>query len=288
MTGRVVVGYNGSAAGDRAVAWAAKRAAARGLGLRIVHVIDGVIDARNSGELLLAVQTKAQQLLEVAAAVARVLEPDLTVETDVEQGDPLEVFVRLSEDAELLVVGSDWAGEGRPSRRGTRSLRIAAASAAPVAVIPDIDVSGRSGVVVGVDGSELSEHARAFAAAEADLVHQPLMAVHGWMLPNMTGYNAGYPVDYVDYSPELATALEEGAQETLSLALGGLAADYPDLPVRRVVAEGIPEMLLADEAEKASLLVVGSRGHGAVVRLLLGSVSHAVLAHLLAPTVIVR
>jgi nucleotide-binding universal stress UspA family protein len=70
-------------------------------------------------------------------------------------------------------------------------------------------------------------------------------------------------------------------EQELALAesLAGWSEKYPDVEVDRRVVLGQPVQTLVDAADGAQLLVVGSRGRGAVRSALLGSVSHGV-AHL--------
>ncbi|MRG60440.1 universal stress protein [Agromyces sp. CFH 90414] len=280
----IVVGVStGGDACERTVRWAAERAAARSLPLRLVHVVDSAIEATGDAELLLAAHTAAGDSLATARETAERAAPAISITADLEQGQAVEVFERLSRQADLLVVGSDWHGGKRPSRRGVHSLRIAAASHAPVAVIPDIDTSARRGVVVGVDGSEQGRRALDFAVVEARSLGEPLIAVHAWDIAVMVGGEYGYGVAMVG-TDELSSA----AAEVLDDALAPIVAEQPDLEIDRRVVAGDPVTALVDESAAASLLVVGSHGRGALARFLLGSVSHGVLAHLEGPTVVVR
>lgn len=283
----IAVGVStGGSATMRAVRWAAERASARGLTLRLVHVVDeseGLGAESTGGELLRAAEDRAHGCLDEASFAAAGVDPALEVVTTLERGSPVEVFERISDGAAMLVVGSDWHGGKRASRRRVHSLRIAAASHAPVAVIPDLDLSGRSGVVVGVDGSHISDNALAFAAEEADRMGEPLIAVHSWDVVAMVGGEYGYG------APVIATDdLARAESEILDAALAQVVTDHPGLDVRRVVVAGDPVHDLSDAAAGATLLVVGSHGRGVIARFLLGSVSQGVLANLEAPTVVIR
>lgn len=281
MATRMLVGVRNFDTSRTAVRWAAERAASRGLGLHLIHIVDeGIRRAGNAG-LLQAAQSDVEHLLGSAAELARTVAPGLVVTTESREGDPQAALIALSQDAEMVVVGSDSTGIDSGRRHGNRGFRIAAASSTPVAVIPTIDLAGRDGVVVGVDGSPTSEHALVFAVEEADRLRQPLIAVNAWPNPVVYGYDLAFPVEYVE-------DLTEIGNETLSRALEPVMARYPNVPVKRIVAEGDPITVLSEVAEDASLIVVGSHGRGAVARFLLGSVSHGVLARLSAPTVIVR
>jgi nucleotide-binding universal stress UspA family protein len=59
--------------------------------------------------------------------------------------------------------------------------------------------------------------------------------------------------------------------------LAGWELKYPDVAVTPVLADGGPARVLIEQASRAQLLVIGSRGKGEFAGLLLGSVSHAVL-----------
>ena len=280
----IVVGVSTAAkAGLHAVRWAARRASMRATRLHIVHVIDAAVEAKRNAELMAAAKAEAQEAIDAGVAAAREIDPNLEIVTTFEHGPATEVFDELSRNAELLVVGSDWRGGQRPSRRGVHSLRIAAGSHVPVAVIPDIDVAGRRGVVVGVDGSESSSATLEFAAAEAERLGEPLIAVHAWDIGVIVGAEYGYGVSMVD-DGDLSTA----ARELLDTALKPVVAAHPNLDIDRRVVIGDPVIALSEAADKASLLVVGTHGRGALARFLLGSVSHGMLAHLEGPTVVVR
>ncbi|MFF2274757.1 universal stress protein [Agromyces sp. NPDC058126] len=280
----IVVGVGAAeGAGLLAVRWAAEQASARRSTLRLLHVVDEAIEASGDADLLLAVLDAARASLAVAADAARAVDPSLEIVTDLEQGAPIAHFERRSRAAELLVVASDTHGGKRPSRRGVHSLRIAAASHAPVAVVPDIDVSARSGVAVGIDGSDVGARALEFAATEAERLDCPLIAVHAWDLALMAGGEYGYGV-----SAFAMDDLTRAAHEVLADALVPLDRSHPGLEIDRRVIAGDPVVALADAAAEAELLVVGSHGRSALARFLLGSVSHGVLARLEAPTVVVR
>ncbi|MCD2444217.1 universal stress protein [Agromyces sp. SYSU K20354] len=280
----IIVGVSTAVdAGLHAVRWAARRASMRGARLHIVHVIDLAVETTRDADLMAAAKAEAQGAIDAAIAIAIEVDPDLEVVTTFEHGPATEVFDELSRNAELLVVGSDWHGGKRPSRRGVHSLRIAAGSHVPVAVIPDIDVTGRRGVVVGVDGSASSATTLEFAASEAERLGEPLIAVHAWDLGVIVGAEYGYGVSMVDDGD-----LSSAARELLETALQPVVAAHPELEIDQRVVVGDPVVALSDAADEASLLVVGSHGRGALARFLLGSVSHGILAHLEGPTVVVR
>ena len=134
-------------------------------------------------------------------------------------------------------------------------------------------------IVVGIDGSPSSELALRWAAQEAISRHAGLDVVHAWSVPYSL-YPDGVLID--------GEAFGQEAQGVLDDAIGSLAADGlvpPD--VRPILVGGVPAPALLTAAEGAQLLVVGSRGHGGFVGLLLGSVSQRCVEHAPCPVAVV-
>lgn len=133
------------------------------------------------------------------------------------------------------------------------------------------------GVVVGVDGSPSSEHALRWAAGQARLTGRDLHAVITWDVPVM--YDMPLTGEF-DWSGDAARALAK----TVENVLGEPDASH----VLRHVIQGGPARVLIDAGRDADLLVVGSRGHGGLPGLLIGSVSQHVIAHAACPLVLVH
>ncbi len=133
-------------------------------------------------------------------------------------------------------------------------------------------------VVVGFDGSPSATAALEWAARYAALTGARLRAVSAWGYPN----TLGYPIVYGNEN------FEETARNTLHEAIGRVLVAHPGLAAEELVAEGTAIEVLLQEAKGASLLVVGSRGHGGFVGMLLGSVSAHAVHHAHCPVVVVR
>ncbi|SJM70961.1 universal stress protein [Gulosibacter sp. 10] len=283
MTSRIVVGINGSHADGSAVAWAARLAAREGGSLLLFTAVDP-LPRVGTVEGVESVEEWANDLLSGHAEAARKIAPDVELRTEVQRTSSLPAtFEEVSSRASLLVIGSDAGDELRGRHPG--SIRIAAVSKCPVVAVPDEDVSGRRGVVVGADGSDTSAKAIDFAAAEAAASGEPLIAVMSWQSDVAYGYGYGYAFAYVD---DFQQAMEASCQEELDVALERVTSTYPDLEIQRVIAEGRPSAVLNEAAAAARMLVVGSHGRGAFRRLLLGSVSHELLGSIVVPTAVVR
>ena len=136
-------------------------------------------------------------------------------------------------------------------------------------------------IVVGVDGSEESKEALRWAHEEALLREASVRAVCAWHDPYLVTPGFGPPQDF---APD---ALRERAVELLDAIIADVAS-YSEVHVDATVAEGRAASVLVDAADGADLLVVGSRGHGGFVGLLLGSVSQQCVTHAPCPVLVVR
>ena len=280
MNRMIVVGIDDSAAGETALVWAMARAANVKSPVMLMHTVyeTWLADGYGYYDSILDAEKK---LLAEAAARAEVLAPAVTTQTELRTGSAPRVLSELSKDASLVVVGTDQKGRVEGELFGSVSLQIAALSTCPVAVIPSLPATERSGVYVGVDGSADSIAAVAFAAAEADRTGQELYALYAVHLPNRRVLRS-IPADAV-------TERMEEERVVLAESVAGLTTQYPDLVVHQVLeTDESPARALVAAARTAQLLVVGSRGRGSLQRLLMGSVSHEVLLHITCPTIVTR
>ena len=133
-------------------------------------------------------------------------------------------------------------------------------------------------IVVGVDGSDHSQHALRWAIEEAEIRHAELTTVFAWQFP-LIGIPGAFDRD----------SLEAEAKQFLTAEV---AASQPpkDLTINTVVAQGDPSasLLAACQNANADLLVIGSRGREGFVGLLLGSVGQECAVHAPCPVVIVK
>lgn len=136
-------------------------------------------------------------------------------------------------------------------------------------------------IVVGVDGSAGADEAITFAAREARLRGATLNLVTGWHVPSVAYEGVGMTV------AATRAEFEEDANRRLEGVAERLASEFDGLTIERVVREGRAASVLVREAREAALLVVGSRGHGGFVGLLVGSVSSECAHHAPCPIAIV-
>ena len=132
-------------------------------------------------------------------------------------------------------------------------------------------------VLVGIDGSPVSELATAIAFDEASRRHVELIALHAWS-------DAGvFDFPGMDWS-----SLKSSEDEVLAERLAGWQERYPDVTVHRHVVCDRPARQLIERAEAAQLVVVGSHGRGGFAGMLLGSVSAAVVQAARMPVIVAR
>lgn len=136
-------------------------------------------------------------------------------------------------------------------------------------------------IVVGVDGSATARRALEWAAAEAVQRDATLVVLHAWKIPPLAYGASGYGT--LADRDELARAAAETLQNQLD------RSDLPRLtqPPQSLIIEGPAGEAILDAAKDAELIVVGSRGHGELTQLFIGSVSQHVLHHARVPVVVV-
>jgi nucleotide-binding universal stress UspA family protein len=131
-------------------------------------------------------------------------------------------------------------------------------------------------IVVGIDGSENSDHALDWAAAEAARHAVPLHLLHAVNL------------DWLVAAALISEPSEQpSADQQLDLACARVRDAFPDLRVSAQVTTGSPAHDLVDSSRNARQVVLGAHGSGRS-RVPLGSVATAVSAHASCPVVVVR
>lgn len=257
-TGPVVVGIDGSRCAILAAKWAATEAAARQVELRLVHVVaDADTELR-----------AAQQALTVAAAAARTVEA-VEVETAVAVGRPHSSLLSQSHSATMVVVGSVGVGFLPRMLLGSTAAALAAGASCPVALVrEDHRVRPRSApVIVGVNGTHLDDTLVGASIHEARIRGTHVLAVR-----------AEYSIrrdPHGDRELGVADNFEEeirGRAERWQTAIRGVHVDT-------LVRQGSAAEELSTLSRHGQLLVVGSRGRGAVAGTVLGSTSQSLIYH---------
>ncbi|MDR6141514.1 nucleotide-binding universal stress UspA family protein [Microbacterium foliorum] len=245
MPARFVLGIGDPQAANGAEAWADFHASRTGVPLVRVHV--GPVDSDSASRRMR--ESTSRESVHLAGALP-------------------EALARFVNADDTLVIGTGKTGFIRSRVFGSLSLQIAAEVDCTVAVVPQVDLRFRRGVVAGVKDDDLLVPVVRACADEARARNQPIQLIHS----SFTGL---VPADIETRRPVLDRAVAE--------ASAGVARTN----IRTRTTGRPPAEALLDASRNASLLVVGAgqrRGAGHA----LGSVTHDVLLNINAPVLIVR
>ena len=140
-------------------------------------------------------------------------------------------------------------------------------------------------IVVGVDGSDTADHAVAWAARYATLEDRPLVIAHAFGAIGEADA-AGLHLDGGAFAI-IYKQLHAGGEAVVAAATRKVAESHPSIGMTTVVEDGDPRQLLLRLAERASLVVMGSRGRGPFRSLVFGSVTAAVAGRAGCPVVVI-
>jgi nucleotide-binding universal stress UspA family protein len=286
----IVVGVDGSAGSDHAVLWATNLAAQRRLGLHIVHGLRNTaphygVGIAETGTDIDALREDGTRILSEAVALARGIDESVPTTTDMPTEPPAPLLTELSRTVPMVVIGHTGDGGFATMLVGSTAAAVVSHAHCPVLVVRGrLDPPGTPDgpVVVGVDGSPVSEQAVAAAFEEASARGVPLVALHAWSDGNAeSGYRTHrYLADW--------DSIKDAEARILAERLAGWQEKYPDVEVRRDLVQDQPRHALLELSATAQLVVVGSRGRGGFRGMLLGSTSQALVQHAQCPVLVVR
>ncbi|AYJ33459.1 universal stress protein [Corynebacterium xerosis] len=288
----IVCAVDGSDASKTAAKWAANTAVKRGIPLRLVSsysmpqflYAEGMVPPQ---ELYEDLEAETLEKIEEAKKVAVDFVPDVDVSHQIEEGSPIDMLLDLSEQCTMIVMGSRGLGGLSGMVMGSVSAAVVSHASCPVVVVREdnhvTEETKYGPVVVGVDGSGVSQKAIENAFKEADARGAELIAVHTWMDMQVQASLAGLSAAQQQWQ-----VVEEEQNALLGHRLAGWQERFPDVKVTKVVTRDRPVRALADASEGAQLLVVGSHGRGGFKGMLLGSTSRALLQAAPCPMMVVR
>ncbi|MBT1181585.1 universal stress protein [Bifidobacterium sp. CP2] len=279
----ILVGVDGSNASYKAAWWAANYAKHAGLTLQIVCAyslpsyaavsFDATYTAMGDDN---AAHSDAQEILSKAKAIAD--EQGVEAATLIVTGDPASVFVELSRNYNLIVIGNRGKGGLAERLLGTTSSSLPAYAYCPIVVVPYTDDDGNlmhlnntiTKVAVGSDESKWGLKALEISADFA----------HAW----------GAELDVISAAPQVKgadDAVYESYMEDLETRVKPLEEQYPDLVINKRIVPGSAVDTLTKASYDHDVVVVGSRGRGGFTGLLLGSISQGLLQHAAGPVYVV-
>lgn len=274
----VLVGVDGSAAGEAAVAYAVE-AAARGE--RPLLMVTAIAEALIPLDMRARTLDGEWQVLREHQKAALGLHPMLDVRFELVVGDAVGALLDRGKAADLVVVGKRGLGSFARMLLGSTSTGVVGRSPVPVVVVPTgwADGEHRDGsVVVGVDLEDGPAVLRAGFAAAAER-GIPLDAVHAVDLTPLLGWDAASDSPSYQHWQDLDL-------DQMEEMVAPLREEFPGVEATITTASGDAATVLLDRARRARLLVLG-QGASHRYGLGLGSRVRAVLHYAEAPVLVV-
>lgn len=282
----VVVAVDGSSVSTVAARWAAREAAMRSIPLTVVHAVSTPAatfpPVPFPESLVTNLEDEGKKAIMHAVKVAEEAMPadrKVPIGRRLVYSTPASALLTMSDTAEMIVIGNSGRGVLARGLLGSVSSTVVRHANCPVAVVRDegLPDSPDAPVVLGTDGSPASELATEIAFDEASRRGGDLVAIHAW---SDAAIDEVFAIDW--------PVVEGEAQRSLAESLAGWQERYPDVTVHRFIARDRAARHLIDKSETAQLVVVGSHGRGGLTRMLLGSVSNAVLHSARVPVIVAR
>jgi nucleotide-binding universal stress UspA family protein len=265
---RVLVGTDGSPQATRGVAWASGLAGALGAELIVTTVAAPGLAIGDHTE-----SDRISELLEGPwSAPARA--GRAPVATSLVEGDPRVALLDAvsAQNADVLVLGSAGTGWFPAVHLGHVAHAVAHHTTVPLVIVPRGAVfDAQGGILVGIDGSQGSAAAVAWATTVTGALHRDVIAVHAHMRERTE--------DQRHEHPDLERQCRDWAAPLLSAGV----------TTKILVAQGWPPSAITrlEAMEAPSLIVLGARGAGGFQGLRLGSVALGVLQHSTTPVAII-
>lgn len=274
---RVMVGMDGSSGSADALVWSSRLAAACKAELVAVSAFRPH-QAEVTPSFVTGLRQDRQRTLdEEWVGPARAIAP---VRTMVVEGDPREVLLAAAdaEGADLLVVGAAGSGSGPGFLHvGSVAEHLIHHATRPLAVIPAGARGPVTRIVLGVDGSVQNAVAVRWTADLAATLDVPVTAV-------------AVEEPLLEWTPSTGPenwrrAVEEDIRSKWAAPIGEAGVTLTAVAVRDLhPAEGL---LRTAADERATLVVVGTRGLGGVLGLRAGGVAVKIVHHADLPVVLV-
>lgn len=260
---QIVVATDGGSGSRAALRWVADHLGARAAQVRIVTVAE-------------AAHPEASVALTAAERALGAIGAEWTVTGELLDGEPASAIAEAAQGASLLVVGSRTGGGALTSPRVP--ARVAGLATCPVVVVPDDWSPGPGPIVVGSSVDAASDQALELAAGIAEREGRALVLAHAWELPVVGDFPP---------APGGPESIPERQREALDQIADDVRRTHPDLDVTVELRNGAAAASLAKAAAEAAMLIVGRRDRPAAARLLLGSVSHRLVADPPCPVMVI-
>lgn len=285
----VLAGYDGSENSRKAVLWAAAEAASSGRELLVVQSYEWSVSMIGDYDDRLR-RHATDQVAEIAEE-CRTTHPELGVHTRTPDGRPEDTVPELVPEsaASLLVLGA--CGLGAVSRvvLGSTAGALVRTVHIPIVVVRGGQTAPSTApIIAGLDGTAAGDRAVEYAFDVGARHGAPVRVVHVVSGPSHLPPGAStVPAIPTEPLPEEQQEAKP-TEDAVALRVDRLREEHPAIDVTTEVVVGRPADALMDTAADAQLLVVGTHGRGFVDRVILGSVSHAVLYHAPCPVALLH
>jgi nucleotide-binding universal stress UspA family protein len=225
----IIVGVDDSAEAEAAAKWAVREAELRKDDVLLVHAYEvPLLPSSGRAAAIAQGRQERQDLLDKVAATLAV-PPRMHLDQLIEIDSPESLLPRLSENAELTVLGQDHRALSGQMPLGHTASTVASMTRHPVVAVPrgwTAPAGDRRPIAVAIDGLHPSSSTLGFAFTEASLRQVPVVVVHSAPLS------------------ELAMG-EQNTRLNLAEILAGWKADYPDIEVETFLLAGPPRDTVA-------------------------------------------
>ncbi|WP_199685829.1 universal stress protein [Antrihabitans sp. YC2-6] len=287
----IVAAVDGSWSAAQAALWAADLATRLHCTLEIVHALPnpgyyfGEAAVAGPAELAESGRQPANRIVTETAELVREHFPDIDVSGSVSTGPAAQALIERSKNARMCVLGPNGTEMFGTILLGSTAILVVNNAHCPVVIcrqnVEMFDSVHRQ-IIVGVDGTPLSDDAVEHAFQLAAAFGLPLVAVHAWQADKIEVH---YPI--AEARKSLATEESEAAA-LLAECTAGWSDKYPDVVVTRISERGGAAQILLNRASSNDIVVVGSRGRNRLIGPLLGSTSQNLIYHAPCPVVVCR
>ena len=254
---RIVVGFDDTPASEDAVRWAAAEATRRGVSLTLVHAgyyLHEPALSDTTARLARAEFARYERnITEQATGLVHDLYPSLEVHTEVTAQPAARTLLGMAETAAMVVLGTRGDSSLAGAALGSISQTVAAHAHCPVVVVNHNrpkNAEPRKTIVVGVSPTPGGEQALRFAFEQARSRGCSVEAVRSWG-------DFGWGTVALSENGQLVQDWRASESGLLENCLAPIAAQYPDVPVRRKLTGVRAQWALESAAIGAELLVVG-------------------------------
>ncbi len=268
----IVVGYDESPAARSALEWVADHCADKTCTVVLAMVTAALAPAGDHSHNRLALHEAERRV--------RDRSPGSHVESHRIGGTMPKALLAEADRADLLVIG---VHRGRPLRAalsGWMPSRLTARAHTPVCLVPDTWTADDHPVTVGIDDDDSSDAALMFAAREAESGGGRLRVVHAWSMPTPT----------MDGSVALLASplqVKESHRQILRDAVRRVREAHPTIEVEERLIGASPGGALCAEADRSSMIVVGTHRRGVLEAGIIGSVARDVIGQVDIPVCVV-